>query len=258
MLYFMNKLDVNEIIPLNAFLNTYPIEIDVVYAQKTHPDNHFPDLYSPEAKIMWAHKDIAAVTLRAAQICNELYGWIFKINDCLRPVEAQQGMETYEYDPSLVSKPASGAHPRAMAIDIEPIDSSGDLVPMGTAFDYFAENPDLDNPAARNYTKFSDIVLDNAAIWSNRQKLEFSMRWAATSLGREILPLPQEWWDFREVEAVWDKWKPLKEMDLLPCQRLIDVDVEEIKKILDGQYPDAMKQNIDHVKAIVGGTIHFT
>jgi len=247
----MKKINIDEIIPLNAFEKTHSILIDVVYAKRDHEDNHFPDLYSPEAKIMWAHKDIAAVTLRAAQICHDLYGWTLKINDCLRTIEAQEEMVVYEYDPSLVSRPGTFAHPRAMAIDVEPLDSVGNKVPMGTSFDSFAENPKLDNPAARNYTQFSDSLQDNAVIWENRQRLEFSMCSAAASLGREIHPLSQEWWDFREKEEVWGQFAPLRENDLHPFQRLIDVDAESIQRIVSGQYPEEIKATLELVKQLV-------
>lgn len=196
---------------------------------------------------MWAHKDIAATTLLAANICHDQFGWRLKINDCLRTVEAQEGMAQYNYDPALVSTPGSGAHPRAMAIDIEPIDKNGNRVPMGTAFDYFAEDIN-DNPAARDYTKFRGSTAQVFEIWTNRQRLEFAMRYAATSLGHEILPLPQEFWDFREIEEKWGLYEPLKESDLLPCQRLIDVDVEAMNAILKGVLPDRIKQNLEEVK----------
>lgn len=249
----MKKLNVNQIIPLNVFENTQPIVIDVVYAKPDHPDNLFKDLYSPHAKVMWAHKDIAAVTIRAAQICHERYGWKLKINDCLRPVEGQEGMAVYGYDPSVVSVPGSGAHPRAMAIDIEPIDSNGNLVPMGTSFDFFSENVREDNPAARNYTKFDGSNKENEAIWMNRQRLEFAMRYAATSLGRELLPLPEEWWDFRELENVWGQWQPLREDDLHSYQRLInDVDPDSIKRILNGNIPSEIQPALNEVRKIIG------
>jgi len=243
----MQNLDVNEIVPLNLLAQNFPIDIDVVYAKPDHPDNHFKGLYHPDAQIMWAHKEIAAVTLLAANIAHDQFGWRFKINDCLRPVEAQEGMAKYGYDPSLVSTPGSGAHPRAMAIDIEPIDQNGQTVPMGTPFDYFTDDI-TDNPAARDYTRFQGSAAQVAQIWSNRAKLEFAMRFAATTLGQEILPLPQEFWDFREVEEKWAQYAPLREADLLPCQRLIEADINEISKILNGKLPDAMAQSLQEVK----------
>lgn len=249
----MKNLDVNHIIPLNAFESTQPIIIDVVYAQPNHPDNLFKDLYSPHAKIMWAHKDIAAMTIRAAQICNEQYGWKLKINDCLRPVEGQEGMAVYGFDPSVVSVPGSGAHPRAMAIDIEPIDTDGQAVPMGTSFDFFSEDVTLNNPAARNYTKFKGSHKENEEIWMNRQRLEFAMRYAATSLKREILPLAEEWWDFRELAEVWEQWKPLRESDLHSYQRLInDIDLDGIKAIIDGNIPTEIQPALNEVREVIG------
>lgn len=252
----MQKLNINDIIPLNAFAQSHPIQIEVVYALKGHEDNHFPNLYAPEAKILWAHRDIAAVTLRAAQICQSLYGWsCLKIYDCLRPVEAQEAMEEFGYDASLVSLPGFGAHPRAMAIDIEPLDAGGVPVNMGTRFDEFAADPEKDNPAARHYTKFSNDIALNQEIWTNRHKLEFAMRQAATLLGREILPLPQEWWDFREEKQVWEQWAPLREADLHPFQRLINVDAPAIEKIWAGNYPPEISAALAEVSALVAKPI---
>ena len=246
----MKSLDVDDLVPLNAFSKTSPIEIDPVYAKSSHPDNHFRELYHPEASVIWAQKDLAVVTLLAAQLGQRLYGWDrLKINDCLRPVEAQERMAAYGYHPLLVSKPGSGAHPRAMAIDIEPREKNGELVRMGTPFDHFVADPERDdNPAARNFTKFAGSASDASTLWLNRQKLEFTMRTAATMTGQTIWPLPQEWWDFRFPETLHSKYKPLKEADLHPYQRLIQPDVDAVHAIAAGDYPRAVAQAISEVR----------
>lgn len=244
----MHAIDVTHIIPLNYFEEKFPIKINVVYAKPNHPNNHFPNLYHANADLLWAHRDIALITLEASRICYDLYGWTLELIDCLRPVEAQRNMEQYGYHPSLVSLPGSGAHPRAMAMDVIAFDAKGTKVNMGTEFDHFVDNPMQDNPAARHYTKFEGSVSLNALVWSNRQKLEFSMRYAATKHKLEIVPLLQEWWDFRFSEDIYEKFYPLEEKDLLPCQRLINLNIKEIEKILAGIIPSELQNSIDFVE----------
>jgi zinc D-Ala-D-Ala dipeptidase len=206
----MNKLDPEDFVTVSMF-SDFPISEDVVYGNPSHPDNHFGSLYDPNAQI-WMHKDIAAVTLLAAVKLRVQKGWTLKINDCLRPVDAQEHMATKGFDPSLVSTPGSGAHPRGMAIDVEPVDQGGCLVDMGTRFDHFSTDID-DNPAARNYTRFGSFQR-TASIRENRSALETAFRWAGTELGVLVKPLPQEWWDFRLTDDVVEQYAPLRDQDL--------------------------------------------
>lgn len=238
----------DDLIPLNAFEGRFPIKIHMAYADEGYEDNHFKGLYSENAKIMWAHKDLAPVILLGSLIANRLYGWTFDLKDCLRPVEAQEKMAAYGYDPSLVSTPGSGAHPRAMAIDICPINANGHYVDMGTPFDYFVDDPRKDNPAARAYTKFAGSAEQVANICTSRSWLETSMRIAATSLQTRILPLPQEWWDFRFNKDIFDQYLPLREADLAPYQRVIDPDIEGVTRILKGDYPETMRRAIEEIE----------
>lgn len=240
------KIPTADLVPLNVFEEKYPVSMEAVYSNVKNPDNHFKNLYHARAKIIWAHKDLAEITLVASKICSELYGWTLQVNDCLRPVEAQEKMAEYGYDSSLVSLPGSGGHPRAMAIDIQPIDTkTGEFVEMGTPFDYFSDDPKADNPAARDYEKFGFSIHVENEIMLNRSKLEFAMRKAAIVVGKEIVPLPQEWWDFRFPQEVSGQYAPFKEADLQPYQRLIKPDLEGVEKILAGQYPDEVKSTIE-------------
>jgi D-alanyl-D-alanine dipeptidase len=213
----MEKLDIKDFVPVSAFKGMN-VEEDVVYANEGHSDNHFDDLYGDKAGV-WMHKDIAAITLLAASCLKKSHGWTLKINDCLRSIEAQEKMTTKGFDPSLVSLPGSGAHPRGMAIDIEPIDRDGNLVDMGTNFDFFTLNMN-DNPAARNYANFGDFDR-TSEIRENRSKLTDSFLWAANKLGRKINPLPQEWWDYRFPDSVVDKYEPMSEKDMPPYMRQV-------------------------------------
>lgn len=234
-----------DLVPMNVFTGTFPVSIDLVYAQADHPDNHFEQLYSKQARLIWVHKDLAAITLLASRYAHEERDWVFKLNDGLRTVNAQLKMTRFGIHPDFISKPGGGAHPRGMAIDIEPMDSDGQRVDMGTPYDFFVDDPDEDdNLAARSYENFES---NKDKIIEYRRGLEYYMVTAARDLDLQITPLPQEWWDFRLPREIWEDYKALNEEDLMPCQRLLDVDEKEVDKILDGNIPEPIQQSIDEV-----------
>ena len=219
----MKKINHTELVALDDYTGTHPLKVDLVYAQDRHPDNMFKTaIYRPDAK-MWGHRDLVAIILAAAQICFKRTGWIFEVKDCLRPVEAQEKMSDTEIvkknphwleEPGrLLSPPGKGGHPRGMAVDIILLDKNGTPIDMGTPFDYLTEDR-ANNPAARNYTQFRSEVL------SNRRVLEEAMMQAAQSFGRDLLPLPQEWWDFRFLPEYTVQFAPLRDTDLPPEMRM--------------------------------------
>jgi len=255
----MKKIDVNnDLVPLNVFENDSKLVVDPVYTFKAHQSvespltNQFPALYHEEAKIMWGNKDLVAVTVLASEMCHHLHGWRLRVADCLRTVEAQEGMEGYGYHPSLVSLPGTGAHPRAMAIDIIPEfqDDNGEWqeVDMGVPFDHFSDDPETDNPAARDYVTFGSIEA-SAKVYENRRKLEFAMYKSAEFLGQPMAPLPDEYWDFRFPNDVSDEYAPLRDNDLLPIQRQINPDVLAVHECLKtGEYPQSIQKSISEVQ----------
>ncbi len=249
--HYAKTISPEDLVPLNLFTKDYPVTIDIVYAKKDHKDNYFEQLYHRDSCIMWAHKDIAVITLLAAKIVHKLYGWTIKIDDSLRTVQAQQKMTAYSanIDASLLSKPGQGAHPRAMAIDIEPIDQSGTPVNMGTAFDHFTADVKKDgNPAERSFTNFKLPLQQCEQIWTNRARLEFAMRQAAALSELTILPLPQEWWDFRFPTDIWQEYAPLNEDDLPAYQRLLEPDIDICRQILNGERTELTASGITYIK----------
>jgi D-alanyl-D-alanine dipeptidase len=219
----MKRIFPADLISLDDFVSTHPIKVDVVYAKPQHPDNMFKTkIYRPAAK-MWGHCELVPIILAAAQLCFKKRGWIYEVKDCLRTVEAQALMSETDIvkanpqwlqEPGrLLSPPGAGGHPRGMAVDIVLVDKNGDEIDMGTPFDYLTEDRD-NNPAARGYTKFSTAILDN------RRALEESMMQAAAEAGRELLPLPQEWWDFRFPKSYSDQFEPIRDADLPPEMRM--------------------------------------
>jgi D-alanyl-D-alanine dipeptidase len=200
--------------------------VDLVYARADHPENIFKTgIYRRDAD-MWAHKDFAPIIIEAAKICRAQSDYLFELKDCLRTVEAQEKMrqtaivranpQWLEEPGRLLSPPGKGGHPRGMAVDIVLRDASGELVDMGTPFDYLTADRSH-NPSARSYKNLSDEIL------GRRLFLENCMREAADKIGRFILPLPQEWWDFRFLPDDSNKFAPVHDRDLPPHMRMTDV-----------------------------------
>lgn len=212
-----------DLVFLDDYTTDYPLKIDLVYAQPEHPCNLFKTgIYRPDAK-MQGHREFVPVILRAAEICWREHRYIFELKDCLRTVEAQERMRDTEIvrknphwleEPNrLLSPPGRGGHPRGMAVDIVLLDDRGREIDMGTPFDHLSEDR-ANNPAARNYPHFPPAILENRRI------LERAMTQAAAELGREILPLPQEWWDFRFPYSYSNLFAPVYYRDLPPALRM--------------------------------------
>lgn len=218
-----------DLLPLDACERTHPLRVDLVYAKPAHPHNIFKSaIYRPDAR-MWGHREFVPVILRAAAICYAETGLLFELKDCLRPVEAQEKIVNtplvkahpeWLEEPRLFAPPGKGGHPRGMAVDLVLIDENGDEVEMGTPFDHMAENKD-DNPASRDYADFGKGEAFNKMVLKNRRILEDAMMRAARELGRELLPLPQEWWDFRFPYAYANAFAPVFDRDLPPHMAMV-------------------------------------
>lgn len=216
-----------DLVPLDDYLSSHPLRIDLVYAQEKHPHNMFGRaIYRSDAR-MWCHVELLPIILRAANLCHQRSGYIFELKDCLRTVEAQALMrdtdivranpQWLEEPNRLLSPPGRGGHPRGMAIDIILVTENGDVVDMGTPFDYFTRDRSI-NPAARDYRDFPPQVLDN------RKLLEDCMMTAAAEEGHELLPLPQEWWDFRFPYAYSNLFEPISDAALPADMRMTQLD----------------------------------
>jgi len=204
------------LICFDDYVDKYPLLVDLVYAQATHQNNIFKTaIYHPAAKC-WGHRDMVLLTLRAAEICYQKSGFLFEIKDCLRPVEAQAAMmETdivkahpqWVSEPDrLLSPPGVGGHPRGMAVDIILKNQQGEKLDMGTEFDYLTADFSK-NPAARDYAHRAEIL-------KNRSLLDQSMAQAAAEYKKELLPLPQEWWDFRFPHCYSKFYQAINDQDL--------------------------------------------
>jgi len=228
------------LVPMDVFAAAFPIKIDLVYANPDHPDNHFGQVYHAKA-LLWLHGALAENVLRAALHCRNRHGWTLKINDGLRPVEAQARMAGRGVSPLLLSAPGQGGHPRGMAVDIEPLSARGEKIDMGTPFDFFAPDPAADNPAARDYAGLT------AEAAENRRKFERAMHDAATVAGMPLLALPQEWWDFRLPPAFFNQYGAFSEESLRPAQRMIAPDTRAIAHIRAGNHAPWLAFSIEEL-----------
>ena len=231
----MKAIAPDDLIPLNIFSDDYPLSINLIYTQKDHPHNHFDQLYHPGASLLWLHKDMAKLVLLASHILYDRTGWILECIDGLRPVEAQDVMVTFGYPEEMIAPAGVGGHPRGMAIDVHPRGADGQYIDMGTAFDDFSP------ASARDYPHSDDVR-------QNRQELEDAMMRAAGYFKLPLWPLPSEWWDFRFQPSYSEEFAPFYEGDLLPCQRLINLDPDACDLIKIGRYPPAMARNIETLR----------
>lgn len=204
------------LIPMDLFAEDLPLRIDLAYAQR---DNLLfgEAIYRRDARL-WLHEDLAAVVLLASGLIHEAYGFSCVLYDGLRTTDAQEAMLKTQRvkdnphwleEPRLLSPPGAGAHPRAMAIDLSLETSEGALVDMGTPFD------DLSEKAHRDYEHSANVM-------KNRNILHDCMVKAARLCNMPLLPLPQEWWDFRLPPEMYENYDPLSDSILPPQMRLMN------------------------------------
>jgi D-alanyl-D-alanine dipeptidase len=212
-----------DLVAMDTVADETPLRIDLVYAQAAHPENIFKQaLYRPQARL-WLHREFAAVVTLAAKRCYKETGLVFVLKDGLRPVEAQtliretpivKANPHWIQDPTrLLSDPGKGGHPRGMAVDVVLETKDGKLVDMGTRFDHLSPDPAI-NPARRDFLGISEDAK------RNRQILENFMVAAARDLGKPLLPLPSEWWDFRFPGDYSERYAPISDCDLPPDMRM--------------------------------------
>lgn len=211
----MKSLSPNDFICLNDYATEAPFRVHLDYA---HDDNlAFGErIYKTDATL-WAYKPLGELTLQACKAIHRDHGLHMVIYDCLRTTTAQEKMlhtkrvkdnPHWLEEPRLLSPPGAGGHPRGMAIDISLETADGVLLDMGTPFDYLSEDSSPEtNPAHREHPHLTQQVR------ANRKILDDAMMSAASALGIELLPLPQEWWDFRLPPHINEQFAPLSDQD---------------------------------------------
>lgn len=219
------KISPTDLIAMDELAQDHPIRIQLAYKHDA-PPNIFGKIYHDAARL-WLHKDLAQIVVRAAETIYKQNGLYCILYDGLRTVEAQERMRKsdiarqnphwLEEPGRLLSPPGAGAHPRGMAIDLSLMHADGTLVDMGTDFDYLAQKSAPEhNPAHRAHPHLDE------AIKSNRTILDNAMNAAAQHYGFALLPLPQEWWDFRFPAEIYNAYDPLSDAELPPEMRMCD------------------------------------
>lgn len=220
----LKKINPEDLIPMEMFAGELPVRIELAYARD---DNHLfgERIYRKDASL-WLHKDLAAIVLLASMLCYARTQYRFVLYDGLRTVDAQEAMlktkrvrdnPNWLEEPRLLSPPGAGGHPRGMAVDIVLENEDGKLVEMGTVFDHLAEDPHPEhNPAHRRYGALFPKVREN------REILCGTMMDAAKMLETPLLPLPEEWWDFRIPKETSAQYQPLYDADLPPQIQMME------------------------------------
>ncbi|MBX2834301.1 MAG: D-Ala-D-Ala dipeptidase [Micavibrio sp.] len=204
-----------DLIDMHTALDGLPIRFEIAYARD---DNLLfgERIYKGDAKLI-LHRLLSDIVIEAARNVDAAKHRLI-LYDGLRTSTAQARMlETravkdnpqWLQEPRLLSPPGKGGHPRGMAVDVSLETVDGTLVDMGTSFDYLAADPSPEkNPAHREFTGHA------SEIYKNRKMLDDLMMSAADNLGTPLLPLPQEWWDFRLPPEIYDQYAPLSDEDL--------------------------------------------
>ncbi len=116
-------------------------------------------------------------------------GWRFLVLDALRPRSIQRVLWAHVVgtdQEGYVADPEKGSvHNYGLAVDLTCVDEKGEIVFMGSGFDYFHR---ISQPRfEEEFLKTGELSLEH---WQNRMVL----RRAMTQAG--FHPLPHEWWHF--------------------------------------------------------------
>ena len=205
------RIALPDIVPMDLFVRSEPISIDLVYANPLHPENIFKTALYHSAARLSLHIDLCRTCILTARTLYKNQKWILVLKDGLRTIEAQQKMMDTDIvkanpqwlmEPRMLSGPGMGGHPRGMAVDVSVCDENGNPIDMGTCFDTMTKE------SARDYAGFSQI------IQQHRAALETAFVESAKYLNLPLLPLPSEWWDFRFPASYSQNFEPLSDSHL--------------------------------------------
>lgn len=164
------------------------IRLDIRYATK----NNFVGEVLYDCPRCFLRPEAAFAVLAAHQELKKK-GLGLKMFDCYRPRDVQWKLWEIFPQPGYVADPRKGSiHNRGAAVDLTIVDSTGQQLNMGTAFDFFGPK------ANHTYTDFPDEIL------VNRQQLKQLMRKHGFSAIRS------EWWHYnfrgKEYDLADEMW----------------------------------------------------
>ncbi|NCT41236.1 MAG: M15 family metallopeptidase [Alphaproteobacteria bacterium] len=219
----LKTIQPDDLLCMNDYAWEHPMAVELAYMR----DSNLlfgEQIYRTGAKL-WLHKDLAKIVIAASRHVFKATGGVLVLYDGLRVRDAQKAMlETRRVrsnpqwleEPRLLSPPGAGGHPRGMAVDVSIRNSAGELLDMGTPFDFLSNDPSPQtNPAHRDYAHSQQVQ-------DNRKILDDAMMSAAREKGSTLHPLPQEWWDYRLPKDVYEQYAPLSDSDLPAHMRLMD------------------------------------
>jgi D-alanyl-D-alanine dipeptidase len=185
-------LDINKETDDNAFVNLKNYSNNFVFDMKyATTDNFLKEKVYPCDECFLRVKTIKSL-LQANQAFIEK-GYRIKLYDCYRPLAIQKKMWKIVPNPTYVANPKKGSiHNKGGAVDITLVDSLGNELNMGTAFDFFGPE------AGHNYAEFS------AEILANRQLLK------AIMLQNNFKSFDSEWWHYNLSNSSTDEVSNLK------------------------------------------------
>ncbi|MDR2148861.1 MAG: M15 family metallopeptidase [Tannerella sp.] len=165
------------------------IQYYLVYATK---DNFTgKPLYNSKLTKAWLHPRAAKMLLHAQDILqHEHPDLAILIYDAARPMEVQREMgkwaketnsEYYIADPEK----GGGLHNYGLAVDVTLVDSNGEWLPMGTPYDFFGPEANIDRE--EDLVKRRRIT---PSEYTNRQLLRKIMKEAG------FTTVKSEWWHF--------------------------------------------------------------
>lgn len=229
----MKKITADMLVCMNDYAldcgGDYPLRIDLAYARD---DNTlFGERIYKQGARLYLYQDLANVILMASDMLYQAHRYHMILYDGLRTTDAQQRMlETQRVidhpqwlrEPRLLSPPGAGGHPRAMAVDVSMASAEGELLDMGTVFDYLAEDSSAaHNMAHREYSDLSPEVIQNRNALNNAILAAGERFLNKGDIEMPVEPLLQEWWDFRAPRAFYEQFAPLSDEDLPEDMRLI-------------------------------------
>lgn len=159
------------------------IVVDIKYAT----DSNFTGKVIYDCAKCMLRDDVAAYLTMLQKHLSENYHLGLKVFDCYRPKPYQQRLWDIVPDARYVTPPAKGSmHSRGMAVDITLVDSLGNELDMGTAYDYFGKEAHI------NYTALPTQVLDNRKFLR-----EYMMKYG-------FEPITSEWWHFSYSKSMYE------------------------------------------------------
>jgi D-alanyl-D-alanine dipeptidase len=177
---------------LEITTETTGILLDIRYATI----NNFTKKQIYDCPKCYLRPEIAEQLIQLNQSIKEKYNYQFKVFDCYRPRPAQQKLWDIVPNPIYVTPPEKGSmHNRGMAVDLTLVDGDGNVLDMGTEYDFFGRAAHIDN------FDLPQNVLDNRVLLQELMK----------SIGFQTIQ--SEWWHFSHSQKMF----PLSDWEW-PCE----------------------------------------